>query len=78
LGRIAAKEGIKAERDEVAQRIMLLAEHYQVKPDQMVKQLKERNGITEVEEQIVSLKVLEFLEKHARFEDVLPGAPAGS
>ena len=76
LGRIAAKEGIKAERDEVAQRVMLMAEHYQVKPEQMVKQLKERNGFAEVEEQIISMKVLEFLEKHARFEEILPGAPA--
>jgi trigger factor len=78
LGRIAAKEGIKAERDEVAQRVMLMAEHYQMKPEQMVKQLKERNGFAEVEEQIISMKVLEFLEKHARFEEILPGAPASS
>jgi trigger factor len=76
MGRIAAKEGIKAEQDEVAQRIMMMAEHYQVKPEQMVKQLKERNGLAEVEEQIISQKVLEFLERHARFEEILPGAPA--
>ena len=66
LGRIAAKEGIKAERDEVAQRVMLMAEHYQVKPEQMVKQLKERNGFAEVEEQIISMKVLEFSWKSTR------------
>jgi trigger factor len=74
LGRIAAKEGIKAESDEVARRVLLMAEHYQMKPEQLVKQLKERNGFAEIEEQILSLKVLDFLEQHARFEEVLPGA----
>jgi trigger factor len=75
LGRIAAKEGIKADRDDVSRRVVMLAEHYQMKPEQMVKQLKERNGFTEIEEQIISAKVLDFLEEHARFEEILPGAP---
>jgi trigger factor len=75
LGRIAAQEGIKAEQDEVARQVVLLSERYQIKPEQMVKQLKERNGLPEIEEQIISMKVLEFLERHARFEEVLPGAP---
>jgi FKBP-type peptidyl-prolyl cis-trans isomerase (trigger factor) len=73
MGRIAAKEGIKAERDEVARRIVMLAERYQIKPEQMVKQLQERNGFAEVEEQIVTSKVLDYLEEHARFEEILPG-----
>jgi len=75
LGRIAAKEGIKADRDDVSRRVVMLAEHYQIKPEQMVKQLKERNGLAEIEEQIISAKVLDFLEQHARFEEILPGAP---
>jgi hypothetical protein len=57
----------------VGQRILALAEYHKVKPDQMVKQLRERNGIAEIEEQIISSKVLDFLEEHARFEEVLPG-----
>jgi len=75
LGRVAAKEGIKAERDEVVRRVALLAERYQIKPEQMIKQLQERNGFAEVEEQIISGKVLDYLEEHARFEEILPGAP---
>jgi trigger factor len=76
LGRIAEKEGIKADAKEVTQRILLLAEQYQIKPEKMIQQLRERNGIGEIEEQILTGKVLEFLEQNARIEDVLPGAPA--
>jgi len=74
LGRIADKEGLKAEPKEVTQRILVLAEQYQIKPDQLIKQLQERNGVAEIEEQIVTSKVMDLLEQHARFEDVLPGA----
>jgi trigger factor len=76
LGRIADKEGLKADQKEVTQRILVLAEQYQIKPDQLIKQLQERNGVAEIEEQIVTSKVMDLLEQHARFEDVLPGATA--
>jgi trigger factor len=76
LGRIAEKEGIKADAKEVTQRILLLAEQYQIKPEKMIQQLRERHGISEIEEQIVTGKVLDFLEQHAKVEDVLPGGPA--
>ena len=74
LGRIADQEGLKADPKEVTQRILVLAEQYQIKPDQLIKQLQERNGLAEIEEQIVTSKVMDLLEQHARFEDVLPGA----
>jgi trigger factor len=74
LGRIADKEGITADKNEVAQRIVFLAQQNQIKPEQMVKQLQERNGIVEIQEQIISSKVLDFLEQHARIEEVLPAA----
>jgi len=35
-----------------------------------VKDLQERNGIQEIQEQILSAKVLDFLQLHARIEDV--------
>ncbi len=78
LGRIADKEGIKASQEEVAHRIAFLAQQYGIKPEKLVRQLQERNGIGEIEEQIVSSKVLDFLETNARFEEVLPpgGTPA--
>ena len=72
LGRIAEKEGITAEKEELTQRILLLAQQYQIKPEQMIKQLRERNGFTEIHEQIISAKVLDFLELNAKVEEVLP------
>jgi len=74
LGRIAEREGIKAETEEITQRILYLAQQYQITPEKMVKQLQERNGIPEIQEQIVSSKVLEFLEQQAKVEEVLPAA----
>jgi trigger factor len=76
LGRIADKEGLKASPEEVTQRILVLAEQYQMKPEQLIKQLRDRNGLGEIEEQIVTAKVMDLLEQNARFEDVLPGATA--
>ena len=74
LGRIAEQEGIKADKKEITQRILLLAQQYNVSPEQMEKQLRERNGLAEIQEQIISAKVFDFLELQARVEDVLPGA----
>jgi len=76
LERIATKEGIKAEPAEVGNRIMILAQQNDIKPEKLVKQLKERGGIDEIREQVISQKVLEFLEEKAVFEDVLP--PSGT
>src|SRR5439155_1166770 len=74
LGRIAEKEAIKVEQKELSQRVLMLAEQYQLKPEQMVKQLRDRNGFGEIEEQIMSEKVLDFLELNAKVEEVLPTA----
>jgi trigger factor len=76
LGRVAEKEGIKADANEISQRVLALAGQYQIKPAQMVKQLQERNGFAEIQEQIISDKVLDFLEKVANVEEVLPTTPA--
>ena len=72
LARIAEQEGIQAEQKEITQRILALAEHYQIKPEQMIKQLRDRGGFAEIEEQIISAKVLDFLELNAKAEEVLP------
>lgn len=76
LGRIADKEQIKVDKDEITQRILYLAHQNQIKPDKFVKQLQERGGIAEIHEQILSNKTLDFLEKHAHLEEVLPGSIA--
>jgi trigger factor len=78
LNRIAEKEGINVEEQEVQKRVALLSHQYQISPQKLVKQLEERNGFAEIREQIISTKVIAFLEKHAQVEEVLPpgGTPA--
>ena len=73
LGRIAEKENLTATRDEITRRVLYLAQQYQVKPEKFIKQLEERNGIGQIQEQIVTSKVLDFLQLHAKIEEVPPG-----
>jgi trigger factor len=75
FGRIAEKEGIAVSQEELAQQILALARQSQTPPETFAKQLRDRDGLVEVENQILTSKVLEFLEQNARFEEVLPGAP---
>lgn len=77
LGRIAEKEGISASKEEITQRILILAEQQQIKPEKLVRQLQEHNGIAEIQEQIVSSKVLDFLQLHAKVEE-MAFSPAGA
>ncbi|MHB8520820.1 MAG: trigger factor [Limisphaerales bacterium] len=76
LGRIAEKEGITASKEEISQRIVALAQQYQIKPEKMLRQLQERNGLGEVEEQIITSKVLDFLQLNAQIEEA--PAPPGA
>jgi trigger factor len=68
LGRIAEQENIKVSEQELTQRILYLAHQNQIKPEKLVKQLRERNGIAELHEQMLTGKVLDFLQANARIE----------
>ena len=70
LGRIAEKEGIKVSKEEITNRIGFLAKQNQVTPEKFFKQLQERDGIGEIQEQILTAKVLDFLQLHAKVEEV--------
>lgn len=69
LSRVAEQEGIKVSEQEMAQYLVYLAQQNQIKPEKLIKQLRERNGIPEIHERILTTKVLDFLETHARIED---------
>jgi trigger factor len=75
LRKIAEKEGIKVSQEEVARRITHLAGVYGITPDQFVKDLRKRNGIVEIYDQVATEKTLAFLEQNATIEDVAPPAP---
>ena len=77
LNRIAKKEAIKVDQQEIAQRVMVLAQQNNMKPDQLAKQIRERDGFAEIHEQILTAKVLDFLELNAKVEEV-PGGGAST
>lgn len=70
--KIAEKENIKVEQNEVLQRIQQLAATYQMPPDKFVKELQKRNGVPEIYEQLQSEKVIDFLVQNAKIEEVEP------
>lgn len=73
MQKIAEKENIKASQEEVASRITTLASMYQIPPEKFVKDLQKRNGVVEIYEQVMNEKVMDFLEKNAKIEEVPPG-----
>jgi len=70
LNRIAEQEKISVEREELARRITQLAQQNNMDPEKMVKAIKERNGFPEIQQEILTSKVLDFLELNARIEEV--------
>lgn len=70
--KIAEKENIKVEQNEVLQRIQQLAATYQMPPDKFIKELQKRNGVPEIYEQLQSEKVIDFLVQNAKIEEVEP------
>ncbi|MEO5803113.1 MAG: trigger factor [Verrucomicrobiota bacterium] len=70
--KIAEKEAIKVEQNDVLQRIQQLAANYQMPPDKFVKELQKRNGVPEIVEQLQSEKVIDFLVQNAKVEEVEP------
>jgi trigger factor len=70
MSAIAEKEDIKVEQQEVAQRVGMMAQQYQMPPEKLAKQLQERNGFGEIHEQILIGKVLDFLQLNAEVSEV--------
>ena len=75
LGRIADLEKITASDAELSQRVLALSDQYKIKPERLVRQLQERNGLNEIRQEIVNAKVLDFLELNAKVEEALPTIP---
>jgi len=74
IQRIAEREGIRASEEELNARIVMLANSYQMAPDKFLKELQKRNGVSEIYQQIIHEKVVNFLQENARIEDVEPAA----
>ncbi len=68
LDAIAQAEGIKVEEAEVEERIGQLARRNRTTPEKLKAQLTERDGLGEIEEQILVGKTLDFLLSNAKVE----------
>jgi FKBP-type peptidyl-prolyl cis-trans isomerase (trigger factor) len=75
FNRIAQKEGIHVNEEEVHARILTLAGAYQMPVAKFRKELEKRDGLSEIVMQILNEKVVDFLHENAKIEDV-PAAPA--
>jgi trigger factor len=75
FARIAELEGIKVEPDEFEARLYSMAKALSLTPDKLLKELQRRKGETQLVEQILNEKVVDFLQQHAKIEDV-PAQPA--
>ncbi len=72
--KIAEKENLKVSEEELSRRIVALAQMYQIPPEKFASDLRKRNGLIEVFDQILHEKVMDLLEKDASIEEV----PAGT
>ena len=68
--RIAEQEKIQVSQEEAMRRAQSLAVMYQIPLEQFIKDLQKRNGVNELYDQIAHEKVLTFLEKNAKIEEV--------
>jgi trigger factor len=75
LGRVAEKESIQVSREELMTRIIQLAQEREMKPEKLIKDLQKSHGFGGIHEQLLLSKAVDFLEQHAKIEEV-PPAPA--
>jgi trigger factor len=68
LARIAEEEKITVEKKETEARLEEMVTRYQIAIPKLRKQLEERGGILEIQEQILRSKTLDFLEANAKLE----------
>ncbi|MBV8329448.1 MAG: trigger factor [Verrucomicrobia bacterium] len=70
LNRIAEKEGIEVEPEEVRARVRVMANQYRVKYEKMMSDLEEKHVLGQVREEVLMGKVLDFLTSSATVEIV--------
>jgi len=71
FSKIADKEGIRVNDQELNLRIVALAQAYNMAPEKFLKELRSREGgVEEIYAQLLHEKVVDFLHEHAKIEDV--------
>ncbi len=72
--KIAEKEGIRVSEEELNARIVSLAHAYKMTPQKFLKELQERDGVQDVHRDLLHESVMDFLQEHAKIEDIQPAA----
>jgi trigger factor len=72
LNRIAEKEGIKVDEQALLHRISLIAQHRSERPEKVLREMQQNGQINAVVEQILTAKVLDFLQLQALVSEI-PG-----
>lgn len=78
LDRIAEKEGIEADEDEVYERVEVLARHHGVPSRALREELAEKGGLERIREMVRDEKVRAFLRENAKIAPPAEGASAPS
>jgi trigger factor len=73
VGRIAEQEKITVTQEDVLKKAQQLAMVYQMPLDQFLKDLKKRDGVNELYDQVLHEKVLDLMEKQAVISEGTPG-----
>lgn len=75
LNRIAEKEGIKIADNEVLQRVALIAQQRQEKPEKVLREMQQNGQINALAEQVLTSKVLDFIQLQALISEVPAKSP---
>lgn len=78
LMQIAEAENIKVTREELFGRVAMLAQRYEMTFEKMLKELENRNALDQINEEILTAKVLDFLVANASVTNEPAAAPAVS
>ena len=77
LNRIAEKEGIKVQDQEILQRIAMIAQQRKERPEKVLREMQQNGQINALAEQILTGKVLDYLQLQALISEV-PARPEGA
>jgi len=69
IQQVFAKEEMRLTNEDVTREILLMAEEYEVTPEEMVKMLQESKAFDEVQFRVVQRKVRELLYENAEFAE---------
>jgi trigger factor len=70
FGRVAEKEKITVTKEELLTQVYHMAQQQGQKPEKMIKDLQKSGQMEQIYEKILFSKVVDFLQEHAKIEDV--------